>query len=136
MTAETAHTKAAPAAPASAVFRAPDLVCWAEIARANADAVVETGRALNGGLKALGQGTLADGRQTLASFSEDLAELAAISTPADVLRLQQRLARRNAELAVATFTRTGQALGELASAMMAPLTACARSNVAAIRPRS
>jgi len=105
----------------------------AEAARANAVALFETGKVLKGELNAMGEKAFTEGRDALALLASDLDELATATTPAAVMELQQKLARRNAELMLSGFARSAGAFGKLASEMSSPFAASLKTSLEAFR---
>ena len=107
----------------------------AEAARANAVALFETGKVLKAELNAIGEKAFAEGRDALALLASDLDELATATatTPAAVLALQQKQARRNAELMLSGFARSAGTFGKLASEMSGPIAALLNTRLEAFR---
>ena len=105
----------------------------AEAARANAVALFETGKVLKAELNAIGEKAFAEGRDALALLASDLDELATATTPAAVLALQQKQARRNSELMLSGFARSAGTFGKLASEMSGPIAALLNTRLEAFR---
>lgn len=106
---------------------------FGELAKGSAEAVVISGKTLGSGLKDIGTESVEDGRKALVTFGDDLKEFAAVKSPGELLRLQGRLAGRNLEAAVALTAKNGQALQELVTKALAPLSSRAKANVEAVR---
>lgn len=94
----------------------------AEMARGNAEALVASGKLLQGGLKQLGEGALAEGRQNFALLCEDMREMIQAKSPAEALQVQARLAQRNAGMAMGVLLRGPQAMFDVAVQSFEPLT--------------
>jgi hypothetical protein len=101
--------------------------------KGNVEAVVASGKILGAGLKELGQGSIAEGKQAAETFVADLKAFAAVKSPSDFLQLQFKLAQRNIDNALALGARNGKAIGKLASDVSAPLTGQVKANVAKLR---
>jgi hypothetical protein len=99
----------------------------------NIDAVVSSGKILGAGLKEMGEGSLAEGRQAIDILAADFKALAAVRSPAEFLQLQFKLAQRNVDAAFALGTRNAGALGKLAGEVAAPLSTQVKANVAKLR---
>jgi len=84
-------------------------------------------------LRAIGETALADGRQSFATLSDELQALATARNPSELMEAQERLARRNAELAFGSLARTGRAFGDLAESIFTPLSARMKANIEAFR---
>jgi hypothetical protein len=101
--------------------------------KGNVEAVVASGKILGEGLKAFGEGSVAEGKQAVDTFTADLKALAAVKSPVEFFELQLQLAKRNFDNALALGTKNGQTLGKLAGDVVAPLTAQTKANVAKLR---
>lgn len=103
------------------------------ITKGNVEAVVASGKILGEGLKTFGEGSVAEGKQAVDTFTADLKALAAVKSPVEFFQLQLQLAKRNLDNALALGTKNGQTLGKLAGDVVAPLTAQTKANVAKLR---
>lgn len=99
----------------------------------NVQAVVASGKILGAGLKDLGEGTVAEGKQTFGTFLADLKALSAVKSPTEFFTLQLKLAKRNADTALALGSRNGKALGKLAGDAAAPISGQVKANLAKLR---
>ncbi|MDR2856585.1 MAG: phasin family protein [Novosphingobium sp.] len=103
------------------------------MAKGNVAAVVQSGKILGAGLKTLGEGSLAEGKQAVDTLAADLKALASVKSPAELLKLQFRLAQRNVDAAFALGAKNADAIGKLAGAVAAPISLRIGSNVARLR---
>lgn len=104
-----------------------------DLGRAHAGGLLESGRALDAGLRTLRTDALARGSEALAGMAEDLAECSALGGPQELLRLQERLVRRNAGQALGQWLAVGRAWTQLAADLSNPLSAGVTRNLEAIR---
>lgn len=103
------------------------------IAKGNVEAVLASGQILGVGLKELGEGSIADGKQAVDTFVADLKAFAAVKSPAEFFDLQLKVAKRNVDTALALGGKNGKALGKIASDAAAPLSDQVKANVAKLR---
>lgn len=103
------------------------------ISKGNVQAVVASGKILGAGLKDLGEGTVAEGKQTFGTFIADLKALSAAKSPTEFFKLQLQVAKRNADVALALGSRNGKALGKLAAAAAAPISGQLKANLGKVR---
>lgn len=101
--------------------------------KGNVAAAVVSGKILGAGLKALGEDSVADGKQAVDTFVADLKAFAAVKSPKEFFDLQFKVAKRNIDTAVALGGKNGKAFGKLASDVAAPLAGQAKANVAKLR---
>jgi len=103
-----------------------------ELARDNAGAVVETGKALQEGLRGMGEDGLAEGRQAVAALCEDLSQVVGLRSVGDALQFQALLAQRQAERTLDCLLRRNIALISLSSRAFTPLSERVQANLAVI----
>lgn len=103
------------------------------ITKGNVEAVLASGQILGAGLKELGEGSIAEGKQAVDTFVADLNAFAAVKSPAEFFELQLQVAKRNVDAVLALGSKNGKALGELASAAAVPLSNQVKANVAKLR---
>jgi hypothetical protein len=103
------------------------------LTKGNVEAIVASGKILGAGLKELGDGSVAEGKQAVDTFVADLKAFAAVKSPTEFFELQFKLAQRNIDSALALGTRNGKAIGQLASAAAEPLSAQVKANVVKLR---
>ena len=104
---------------------------FSEFAKGNAEAVVESGRILAGGVQELGQTYVQETRTAYETMTADLKEAAAVKSPTELFQLQGRLMRRNFDTMVAYSSKNSEAMLKLASDAFAPIST--RLSVAAER---
>ena len=93
-----------------------------EFARGNVEAVVESGKILAAGLQDMGTTMVAESRSVFESMTSDLKELAAAKTPADFLKLQSEMLRKNFDSAVSYSSKNSEAMLKLANEVFAPIS--------------
>lgn len=93
-----------------------------EFTKGNAEAMVQSGRILAAGMKDFGQTFLTEARAAAATANADLKDLAEVKGPADLVKLQGDIARRNFEQAVAFGSQTSEALLKIAGEAYAPIS--------------
>ena len=93
-----------------------------EFARGNVEAIVESGKILAAGLQDLGTNFVAESRSAFETATADVKELAAVKSPADLLKLQSELLRKNFDSVVAQGSKNTEALLKLASEVVAPIS--------------
>jgi len=103
------------------------------ITKGNVAALVVSGKILGAGLKELGEGSVADGKQVVDTFLADLKAFAAVKSPTEFFDLQFKVAKRNIDTAVTLGGKNGKALGKLAGDVAAPISNQAKVNVAKLR---
>lgn len=93
-----------------------------EFAKGNVEAVVESGKILATGLKELGGSLVEEGKAAFETISADVKELTAIKSPADLLKLQSEIMRRNFDAAVAFGSKNTEAMMKLVGDAAAPIS--------------
>jgi hypothetical protein len=101
--------------------------------KGNVEAVVASGKILGAGLKELGEGSAADGKQAVDTFLADLKAFAAVKSPTEFFDLQFKVTQRNIDTALALGSKNGKAFGKLASDTAAPLSSQVKANIAKLR---
>jgi hypothetical protein len=101
--------------------------------KGNVEAVVASGKILGSGLKVLGEGSVAEGKQAVDTFVADLKAFAAVKSPTEFFDLQFKVVQRNIDNALALGSKNGKAIGRLASDVAAPLSSQVKANVAKLR---
>lgn len=104
-----------------------------DMTKANVAAVVASGGIVGAGLKELGEGSIAEGKQAVDTFLADLKAFAAVTSPTEFFELQFKVAKRNIDSAIALGGRNGKALSKLAEDAAAPLKSQAEANFAKLR---
>ena len=102
-----------------------------ELARANAEAVAESGRIAIAGVRDLGRDMIANGRDNLDKASESFKSLGAATSPAEFFQLQSELTRSAFDQFVAESSKLTERLVKLAGDSAQPLQARASRNVEA-----
>ncbi len=95
---------------------------YAEFAKGNVEAAVESGKIFAAGLQELGGTYAAESKTAFEALTADAKELAAQKTPTDFFKLQGEIARKNFESAVAFGTKNSEAWIKLAGDAFAPLS--------------
>lgn len=103
------------------------------MSKGNVQAVLASGKILGAGLKDLGEGTVAEGKQAFGTFLGDLKALSAAKSPTEFFKLQVQLAKRNADVALALGSRNGKALGKLAADAATPISGQVKANLGKLR---
>jgi phasin family protein len=98
------------------------------LAKANAEAVAESGRIAIAGVRDLGRDLIADSRETLDKASESFKSLSAATSPAEFFQLQSELTRGAFDQFVAESSMLTERLVKLAGDSAQPLQARASRN--------
>lgn len=93
-----------------------------EFAKGNVEALVESGKILAAGVQELGTAYVSESRTAFETLTTDVKELASSKTPADFLKLQGELLRRNFDAAVAAGSKNSEAVLKLANEAFAPIS--------------
>lgn len=93
-----------------------------EFAKGNVEAIVESGKILAAGLQDLGTNFVAESRSAFETATADVKELASVKSPADLLKLQSELLRKNFDSIVAQGSKNTEAFLKLASEVVAPIS--------------
>lgn len=93
-----------------------------ELAKGNAEALVESGKVLASGAQSLGRDYLAESRNAFDTLTADFKELAGIRSPVELLQLQSKVARRNFDQVVAFGSKNSETMIKLANEVFAPLS--------------
>lgn len=96
---------------------------YAEFAKGNFEAIIESGRILTAGLRGMGSAIAAEGKTALETMTTDAKDLVSVKSPGELLKLEADILRRNLDSAVALGTRNGQAAMQIASESFAPISA-------------
>jgi len=95
---------------------------YAEFAKGNVEALVESGKILAAGVQGMGSTMLADGKSALDTVTSDVKQLAAVKSPSEFLKLHTDILRRNFDSAVKLSTKNSEAMMKLASDSFAPIS--------------
>lgn len=95
---------------------------YAEFAKGNVEAVVESGKILAEGLQDMGTNLIAESRSAFEAVSADIKGMAAAKSPTDLLQAQSDLVRKNFDTAVAYGSKNTEAVLKLASEILAPIS--------------
>lgn len=101
--------------------------------KGNVDAVVASGKILGAGLKVLGEGYVAEGRNAVSTFNADMKELTAVKSPLDFFKLQSKILGRNVGTVVDFQTRNAEAVMKLAKDSVAPISQRVEVAIEAVR---
>ena len=93
-----------------------------EFTKGNAEALVASGKILANGLKDITTANVAEGKAAVETLTADVKSLTAVKSPADFVKLQGDIARRNLDQAIALGTKNTEALTKLATEMFAPIS--------------
>jgi len=91
-------------------------------AKGNVEALVEASKILSAGLQELSSEIVAEGRTTFETLSTEAKELAAAKSPTDFVRLQNELAKKHLDQAIAFGSKHSEAVLKLTNEAAAPLT--------------
>ena len=94
----------------------------AELAKANVEALTESGRIAATGAKTLGQEILASGRDGFEQASGAMKTLADAKSPTEFIQIQSELARTNFDRAVAESSKFAEAFVKLAGEAIQPIS--------------
>ena len=94
----------------------------AELAKANVEALTESGRIAATGAKALGQDILASGREGFEQASSAMKTLADAKSPTEFIQIQSELARTGFDRAVAESSKFAEAFVKLAGEAIQPIS--------------
>jgi phasin family protein len=95
---------------------------YAEFAKGNVEAVVESGKILAEGLQDMGTNLVAEGRSTFETVSSDLKGMAAAKSPTDLIQLQSEMFRKSFDSAMAYGSKNTEAMLKIASDAIAPIS--------------
>ena len=93
-----------------------------EFTKGNVEALVESGKILASGLQEMGSGFVAEAKTAFETMSADAKQLAAVKSPADFLKLQSELLRRNFDAAIAYGSKNSEAVMKLTNDAFAPIS--------------
>lgn len=100
-----------------------------EFAKANVEAVVESGKILAEGVQTLGKSYADEAKSAYETATADIKEMASIKSPTDLFQLQGKILRRNFDALIAMTSMGTDASMKLANDVMAPISG--RVNLAA-----
>jgi hypothetical protein len=95
---------------------------YADFAKGNVAAVVESGKILAAGVQTAGSTAITDGKTAIETMTADAKQLAAAKSPTDFFKLQSDIMSRNFDSAIAKGTKNSEAAMKLAGAMIAPIS--------------
>jgi len=101
---------------------------FAELAKANVEAIVEASRIYAGGAKAIGQDAIASGREGIEQASDAVKTLAEAKSPAEFFQIQSELARTSFDRLVAETSKLTERVVKLAGEAVEPLQTRASLN--------
>jgi hypothetical protein len=93
-----------------------------EFAKGNVEAMIESGKIYSDGLQEIGSAMVAEGRTAFETMTGDIKELAAAKSPADFLKIQSEMIRKNFDNAVAYGSKNSETYLKLMSDAFAPLS--------------
>ena len=94
-----------------------------DFTKGNVDAVVASGKILAAGMQDLGKGYVAEGKSAYETLTADVKELTAVKSPADFIRVQTAIVRRNLDTAFGLGAKNSEAVLKLAGDSFAPISA-------------
>ncbi len=97
--------------------------------KANAEAMIESGKIYFAGLQDMGRMLADDGKKAGEQMVEDAKDMAKVTTPTELVQLQNDIARRNFDAAIAFGSKATEHWMKLANESFAPLSS--RMSVAA-----
>jgi phasin family protein len=100
----------------------------ADLARANVEAMVESGRVASEGARTIGQDVVASGRDGVEQAADAIRSLAEAKSPTEYLQLQSEFARASFDRAVAETSKLTESLVKLAGEAFQPLSNRATAN--------
>jgi phasin family protein len=101
---------------------------FADLARANVEAVVESSRLAAEGARSIGQGVVASNRDGIEQAADAIRSLAEAKSPTEYLQLQSEFARASFDRAVAETSKLTESLVKLAGEAFQPLSNRATAN--------
>jgi phasin family protein len=100
----------------------------ADLARANVEALVESGRVAVEGARSIGQDVVATSRDGVEQAADAIRSLAEAKSPTEYLQLQSEFARQSFDRAVAESSKLTESLVKLAGEAFQPLSNRATAN--------
>jgi phasin family protein len=100
----------------------------ADLARANVEALVESGRVAVEGARSIGQDVAATSRDGVEQAADAIRSLAEAKSPTEYLQLQSEFARQSFDRAVAESSKLTESLVKLAGEAFQPLSNRATAN--------
>jgi phasin family protein len=101
---------------------------FADLARANVEALVESGRVASEGARALSHDVVATHRSSFEQAADAIRSLAAAKSPTEYLQLQNEFARASFDRAVADSSKLTESLVKLAGEAFQPISNRATAN--------
>lgn len=95
---------------------------YSEFTKGNVEALVESGKILAAGLQELTSAYVSEGRSTFETLTAEVKELAAAKSPTDFLKLQNDIAKKHFDGAVAAASKHSEALVKLANEAAQPIS--------------
>jgi len=95
---------------------------YTEFTKGNVEAVVEASKIFAAGLQELTSTFVADSRAGFETLTAEVKELAAAKSPTDFLKLQNDLAKKHFDEAVAAASKSSEALVKLSTEAAKPIT--------------
>ncbi|HEU5482287.1 MAG TPA: phasin family protein [Sphingomicrobium sp.] len=100
----------------------------ADLARANVEAIVESGRVAAEGARTIGQDVVASSREGVEQAADAIRSLAEAKSPTEYLQLQSEFARASFDRAVAETSKLTESLVKLAGEAFQPISNRATAN--------
>jgi phasin family protein len=101
---------------------------FADLTRANVEAIVESGRVAAEGVRSLGQDVVASSRDGVEKAADAIRTLAEAKSPTEYLQLQSEIARTSFDRVVAESSRLTESLVKLAGEAIQPVSNRASAN--------
>ncbi len=93
-----------------------------DVAKANVEAVVESGKIMAAGMQDFGKSCAEEAKSAYETMTADLKEMAAVKSPTELFQLQGKIVRRNFDAMVATSSKNSEAAMKLANDVIAPIS--------------
>lgn len=93
-----------------------------DFAKGNVEAIVESGKILASGLQELGTAAVADSRSAFETLTADVKELASVKSPTEFFQLQSAFLRKSFDNAVASASKSSEAMMKLANEAISPIS--------------
>ncbi len=89
-----------------------------EFTKGNVEAVIESGKILADGVQAMGKDMIDETKTSIETVTADVKEIAAVKSPAEYLKVQGDIARKNFDHAIEVSTKNTEAFFKLATSTL------------------
>jgi len=106
---------------------------YAEMAKDNVEAVVESSKIFAAGVQDMGKELVSDAKEAMETFGADLKQIVSVKSPNDLFAIQSEMIRRNFDRAVAYNSKNSEAVLKLVNEAFLPISSRVSQTIDKVR---